>query len=215
MGFVMEEETIGQRISKIRIQKGMSMNRLAQLSGLSPSHITRIEHVYRKPNSETIRKIAKALNVSPEELYGMPITLPPEELYGMPKTLPRTVEPETTQKQISKRIGDVLDNLGWSQSELARRTGLPTSTVSRVVSGKREADIVTLSKIATAFEVSVAYLTGESQPSAIDRDIRAFFESDWHKLSHEDRTWLRDTIDMLRRKLKELNKTSIVGKGGD
>ena len=72
----MEKESIGQRISKIRQQKGLSVTRLAKLSGLSPSHITRIEHIYHTPNSKTIEKIANALNVSLDEIYGRQSSLP-------------------------------------------------------------------------------------------------------------------------------------------
>lgn len=56
-------------IRKIREEKGLSQEQLAKLSGVSASHIGYIENAEREPTVSILCKLAKALNVSPDELY--------------------------------------------------------------------------------------------------------------------------------------------------
>jgi transcriptional regulator with XRE-family HTH domain len=46
-----------------RMKVGMSMNRLAEASGLSPAMISFVERELRKPTLDTLLRIAEALNV--------------------------------------------------------------------------------------------------------------------------------------------------------
>ncbi len=62
------DETIGQRIRRIRLERGLSQERLAAMTGLSASGISRIESGQRHPLPRTIRDIAHALGVTIEEL---------------------------------------------------------------------------------------------------------------------------------------------------
>lgn len=52
-----------QLLRKEREQQGMSMNVLAQRSGLAQSTISRIEHELRIPNLETLLRMSMALEV--------------------------------------------------------------------------------------------------------------------------------------------------------
>lgn len=63
--------TIGENIRKIRKQKGLAQKRLAELSGLNEVTIRSYELGKFKPKFETIQKIAKALDISTSELYGI------------------------------------------------------------------------------------------------------------------------------------------------
>lgn len=62
----------GARVAKYRISKGFTQEKLAQLSGISVYHISRLETGREKnPTGDTVSAIAKALSVSPAELqYG-------------------------------------------------------------------------------------------------------------------------------------------------
>jgi len=59
---------IGDRIKKLREEKGMTQDDLAKASGLTQSHISRIEKHKHSPAHFTIEKIAGALGVSPSDL---------------------------------------------------------------------------------------------------------------------------------------------------
>ena len=54
-----------------------------------------------------------------------------------------------------KRLRDHLDDKIWSEGELARRSGVPLSTISRLLSGKRTGiTLDTLDKLCEALGIS-------------------------------------------------------------
>jgi DNA-binding XRE family transcriptional regulator len=59
---------IGQRIRDLRLNAGLTQDQLAEKSGLTQSHICRLETGQHSPNGLTIEKIAAALNVSTAEI---------------------------------------------------------------------------------------------------------------------------------------------------
>lgn len=56
------------KIKKIREQRALSLSDLAEVTGLSRVTINRIENGKQRPMPRTIRKLAKALGVTVEEL---------------------------------------------------------------------------------------------------------------------------------------------------
>lgn len=56
-------------VRKIRLKKNMTLETLAELSGISKGHLSKIERQERDPKLSTMIMIAKALNVDIEELY--------------------------------------------------------------------------------------------------------------------------------------------------
>ena len=60
---------IGKNIKKIRLQKGLSQEKLARSADLSLNTLTKIESGFTKyPTVQTIHKISKALGVSLDKL---------------------------------------------------------------------------------------------------------------------------------------------------
>lgn len=59
----MKADTLGNRLTKVLDEKGISSKKLAELSGLTPSSISYFKKDKRKPSDETIKTIAKVLNV--------------------------------------------------------------------------------------------------------------------------------------------------------
>jgi len=57
-------KAIGERIKKIRTNRGMSSSELANLAGLSQQYISLAENNKTTPSLKSLLKIAKALNVS-------------------------------------------------------------------------------------------------------------------------------------------------------
>jgi transcriptional regulator with XRE-family HTH domain len=62
-----EEETVGQRIARLRRQRGMSQRELAG-PGASYAYVSRIESGQRQPSLKVIRLLAGKLDVTPEYL---------------------------------------------------------------------------------------------------------------------------------------------------
>ncbi|MDO4553253.1 MAG: helix-turn-helix transcriptional regulator [Bacillota bacterium] len=62
-------QMIGARIRSLRQAKGYSIEELALLSGLNPSHLGKIERIERNFTIDTLNKIILALNVSPGDFF--------------------------------------------------------------------------------------------------------------------------------------------------
>ncbi len=64
-------DSIGSRIKKLRIDMKISQNDLLQKTGLAQNVLSRIENDKTIPNTETLKKLAKALYVTTDYLLGL------------------------------------------------------------------------------------------------------------------------------------------------
>ena len=63
----------GRRLRALRIERGLSQHKLAEIAGLDKNYITESERGFINPTLETILKIARALDIEPGELVsGVP-----------------------------------------------------------------------------------------------------------------------------------------------
>lgn len=60
---------IGRRIRNYRTQRGLSQEKLAELSGCHPTYIGQVERSEKNATLESIEKIASALNVPLSQLF--------------------------------------------------------------------------------------------------------------------------------------------------
>ncbi len=65
-------QTIGSKIKAMRRLKCTTQQQLAQAIGVSVSQLSSIERGNKIPNSDMIFKIAKTLDVSPNEFFIIP-----------------------------------------------------------------------------------------------------------------------------------------------
>ena len=63
------KKLLGKRIQEIRKEKCISQEALAELIGIEPNNLSRIENGRSYPSPENLAKIADALNVSVDKLY--------------------------------------------------------------------------------------------------------------------------------------------------
>lgn len=56
-------------VKKVRLEKNMTLEMLAKLSGISKGHLSKIERQERDPKLSTIIQIASALKVEVSDLY--------------------------------------------------------------------------------------------------------------------------------------------------
>jgi transcriptional regulator with XRE-family HTH domain len=72
----MRKETVGQRIKRFRMERGMTATDLAARAKLSKSYISELEAApadARGPSAEVLYRIAEALGVAMSDLLGRPI----------------------------------------------------------------------------------------------------------------------------------------------
>jgi transcriptional regulator with XRE-family HTH domain len=76
---------VGPRLRSLRKQRGVTLERLAEETGISVSTLSRLESGGRRPTLELLLPLAKAHRVPLDELVGAPAT-------GDPRVFPRPVK---------------------------------------------------------------------------------------------------------------------------
>lgn len=66
----------------------------------------------------------------------------------------QAVDDTQAKKLISANLTRLLDERGWTQSQLAERSGESEMTISRTIRGKNQASAGTLKNLADAFGVA-------------------------------------------------------------
>jgi transcriptional regulator with XRE-family HTH domain len=69
---------LGTIVRRQRNRLGLTLLELASKSGVSMSHLGRIENAQRYPSADVLRKIAKPLELDEEELFNLAGYLPSE-----------------------------------------------------------------------------------------------------------------------------------------
>jgi transcriptional regulator with XRE-family HTH domain len=75
-----ETQNLGSIIRKQRNRLGLTLTDLAAKSGVSVSHLGRIENAQRYPSTSVLRKIAKPLCLDENELFNLAGYLPSERI---------------------------------------------------------------------------------------------------------------------------------------
>ena len=78
---------------------------------------------------------------------------------------------------ISNNIKRLRDEAGWLQADLAKKSGVSPAAISLIEKGERLPSLVITRKLASAFKVSEAELTGAQNQSTnhINKEAQAFF----------------------------------------
>ena len=78
MGSIMNNNKLGKMIKQQRLRAKLTLNQLSLVSGVSVSHLSRVEKGERFPSASILRKIAKPLGVDEAELFISAGFLPPQ-----------------------------------------------------------------------------------------------------------------------------------------
>lgn len=110
-----------------------------------------------------------------------------------------------SKEQIGDRIRRRREELGMSQSDLARRADLTPSGIWQYEQGERKPSSEALTKLADALKVATDYLLGVRDPTwedlLADKDLRTMFRG-LETLSERDRARLLDFYKLLRQRHK-------------
>lgn len=103
--------------------------------------------------------------------------------------------------QTGKIITELRDKMGWSQTELADKSGASRVMIGKYERGEASPSIEVAKKIADAFEVSLDYLVGEGQNASFDKRTLKRLE-DLEGLEEKKKETLFDLIDTYIRDAK-------------
>ncbi len=67
---MVSEEELGKRIQQHRTNKGLTLQELAEKTGLTKGYLSKIENSEKAPPVSTLINLAKALNINLSEIFG-------------------------------------------------------------------------------------------------------------------------------------------------
>lgn len=79
-GYNMHNELVllGKRIAQIRIKRGLTQEKLAEMAGYSTNHIAKLEIAGTNPSFELLIKLANALSIELSDLFTFDKPKPPK-----------------------------------------------------------------------------------------------------------------------------------------
>lgn len=105
---------------------------------------------------------------------------------------------------ISCNIKRLREEAGWSQADLAKESGVSPAAISLIEKGERIPSLIVTRKLATAFTVSEAEITGAVNQSAgaINKETQAFFRNwrDLEELDDVDKEIIRNLAKGLKKR---------------
>lgn len=128
--------TLGEKITLIRQKKGISQADLAEKAGISAAYLCHIEKGKVLPAVSTLRAIARALGVCPDDLI-------------------------SAFCHVGYKIKKIRRERDLTQAALAKKAGISTGLIGQIESGKVEPSIKTLEKIASALSLSPCYFVSD------------------------------------------------------
>ena len=94
---------VARRITQLREDAGLSVNKLANLAGISQSHLRQIELGQRNPTVETLSYFCDVLNVSLSEFFS-------EENDGIDPVLKTALNKLNTVQQ--QKLAEFINSIG-------------------------------------------------------------------------------------------------------
>ncbi|MBR1754064.1 helix-turn-helix transcriptional regulator [bacterium] len=66
---ISKKELLGMRIKEFREKKNFTQDKLAEMVGIDPKHLSRIENGRNYPSFETLEKILDSLEITFEDIF--------------------------------------------------------------------------------------------------------------------------------------------------
>lgn len=141
---------ISERIKHLRKEKGISQAELARVIGLSKIAVVGYENNRREPNSKAMAALEDFFQVSGKYLRG--------------ETDERNIfEANVHDDTLARTLRRLRLKTGMTQRDLAECTGLSYAAIRSYEAGRREPGSRAMALLEEFFEVSGAYLRGETE----------------------------------------------------
>lgn len=160
----MDAQNFGEYLRSLRLARKLSINQLAERTGISAAHISRLERSMREiPRPDTLRKLALGLGVPFDELVRAAGYS--EEQF------------EYNTKVLSRRLQILRESKGLSTSEVAEKAGISETYLARLESSdSRLPGVSTLHRLAQIFDVTPAYLVGDTADPKDNGPLDAWYQ---------------------------------------
>lgn len=131
----------GNKVRALRKNKGLNLEELGALTGLSPTYISEVERGEKVASISALRAIT--------EVFEVPISL--------------FIGNKRKQSVVGQKLRNARVNRGITQKELAEITGLSTAMITHLENGKVQASLDSIEKISESLGISICYLILEQE----------------------------------------------------
>lgn len=140
---------LGERLERLRVEHGLSQDQLAEAVGLTRAAVSHYEKGRRRPDFDTVRKLADFFRVSTDYLLGLTDQPSPQE--------------GSKIEVFARRLRESRIKKGMEIRELAERLKLSESYLSGLEENPlRYPGVTTLNRLAEMLDVTSAYLVGDT-----------------------------------------------------
>ena len=145
------------RLRQVRKQKGLTLVKVAEDTGISIANLSRYESVDVEPRRETWIKLADYYCVPVSYLMG----LPDELVQHINKTQAMTIDDVKSNRlrELRKKLGFTAKQVSEDMKECG--IDIPVSTLTKYEVGERNPKIDKLKDLAFYYKVPLSYLQGE------------------------------------------------------
>lgn len=148
--------TIGEKIRKVRTDKGLTQKQLADRMSVTQSHVWQYENGLVKPSDKQVKKFADALGVSVKELLSV------EEN--------NKTENESIAMTVGERIREIRQKAGLTQKQLADRMGVTPSQIGQYERGLVNPSNTQIKKFADALNIPFEILLADQINNIVQAD---------------------------------------------
>ena len=105
---------LSQKIRQLREEKGLSLNKLAEIAGISKAYLSQLENnVSKQPSAEILFKIATALGTTIADLLEKPVRVYSDDFQEVPKGLRKLIDERGKTLDIREEDVKMLMNIRY------------------------------------------------------------------------------------------------------
>ncbi len=147
---------VGERLKKLREERGMSLDELADRLDIAPDCMVEVEAGTRRLSAATLAEVAGILGVEGTYFSGD--------------------NGNSDKDAVGARLRRLREQQGITLSELSRRSGVSLAHISEIERSRSTASLKTLEKLAAVLEVSTSSLLRSSQEDTLGNKLKRLRE---------------------------------------
>lgn len=166
-----------EKLKTLRKRKGLSQQEFSKIMGIAQNTLSNWELGNRRPDYETLNKIADYFGVTVDDLISR-------------QELPEDQPVSSSASQFGNMLRLLREQKNLKQKELGDKFGVKNNTISNWESGRTEPGYEVLIELANFFSVSIDYLLGHNSPVMNIKFVEKVISNEFRGKALESELWV-------------------------